>query len=62
MRSTWAKFRELAPIMTAQGALLLVKGKVYRACVQSVIIFRSETWASKVEDDGSMDVWGDFGR
>ena len=38
VRSAWAKFRELAPILTARGASLLVKGKVYRACVQSVMI------------------------
>ena len=50
VRSAWAKFRELAPILTARGASLLVKGKVYRACVQSVMIYGSETWASKVED------------
>ncbi len=27
-----------------------VKGKVYRACVQSVLIYGSETWAVRVED------------
>jgi hypothetical protein len=50
VRSAWAKFRELAPILTARGASLRVKGKVYRACVQSVMIYGSETWATKVED------------
>jgi hypothetical protein len=50
VRSAWAKFRELAPILTARGASLVVKGKIYRACVQSVLIYGSETWAMKAED------------
>ena len=50
VRSAWAKFNELAPILTMRGASLAVKGKVYRACVQSVLVYASETWAMKVED------------
>ena len=36
--SAWAKFRELAPILTNRGASLKVKGKIilYKACVQPV--------------------------
>jgi len=29
-------FRELAPILTSRGASLVVKGKVYKVCVQRV--------------------------
>jgi len=50
VRCAWAKFRELSPILTARGASLKVKGKVYRACVQSVLVYGSETWAMKVDD------------
>ena len=50
VRSGWAKFKELAPILTSRGASLKVKGKVYRACVQSVLVYGSETWPVKVED------------
>jgi len=32
LRCTWAKFRELAPILTSRGASFIVKGKVYKAC------------------------------
>ena len=32
------KFRELSPILTARRASLKLKGKVYRACVQSVMV------------------------
>ena len=43
------KFRELTPILTARGASLTLKGKIYRAFVQSVLIYGSETWPMKVE-------------
>ena len=64
VRCAWAKFRELSPILTTKGASLKVKGKVYRACMQSVLIYGSETWAVRVEDvvkleraGRMMDVW-----
>jgi hypothetical protein len=50
VRSAWAKFRELAPILTSRGASLKIKGKVYKACVQRVLVYGSETWPMKTED------------
>src|SRR5664279_3103439 len=50
VRCAWAKFRELAPILTSRGASLAVNGKVYKACVQRVLVYGSETWPIKVED------------
>ena len=50
VRCAWAKFRELAPILTSRGASLVVKGKVYKACVQRVMVYGSETWAIKTDD------------
>ena len=50
VRCAWAKFRELAPILTNRGASLRVKGKIYRACVQRVLVYGSETWPMKSED------------
>ena len=38
------------PISTMRGTSLKVKGKIYKACVQSVMMYGSETWAMKVED------------
>src|SRR5664279_5084342 len=49
-RCAWLKFRELAPILTSRGASLAVKGKVYKACVQRVLVYGSETWPINVED------------
>ena len=46
-----------------------MKGRVYRACVQRVLVYGSETWLIKAEDmhyatprvnradDGQADVW-----
>jgi len=50
VRCAWNKFRELSPIVTARGASLKLKGKIYKACVRSVMIYGSETWPMKVED------------
>ena len=46
------KFRELPPSHTARTrrTSLKLKGKVYRTCVQSVMVYDSETWAMKAED------------
>ena len=33
-----------------RGTSLKVKEKIYKACVQSVMMYGSETWAMKVED------------
>src|SRR5580698_3795937 len=48
VKCAWGKFRELIPILTTRCASLRVKGKLYRACVQSVMVYGSETWATKV--------------
>ena len=50
VRCAWAKFRELSPILTARGASLKVKGKLYGTYVQCVLMYGSETWAMKAED------------
>ena len=36
--------------MTSRGASLKAKGKIYNACVRSVVVYGSETWAMRVED------------
>ena len=51
MRSAWGKFNELAPVLTKKGwSSLKLKGKIYDACVQRVLVYGSETWAIKAED------------
>ena len=50
VRCAWRKFRDLRMLLTARGASLRVKGKIYRACVQRVLVYGSETWPMKVND------------
>jgi hypothetical protein len=50
IRCAWAKFHELSQFLRERGASLKLKGKIYRACVQSVLVYGSETWPTKVED------------
>jgi len=37
VKSAWANFAQLAPVLTSRGATLKVKGKVYKACFQRVM-------------------------
>src|ERR1700761_2860758 len=48
VKCAWGKFRELAQILTLRGVSLKLKGKIYVACVQSMMVYGSETWAVKV--------------
>ena len=43
VRCAWAKFKELSHILTARGASYHIQGKIYRACVQSVLTYGTET-------------------
>src|SRR6184192_3077346 len=42
------KFMDLKMLPTARGASLRVKEKIYRACVQRVLVYGSKTWAMKM--------------
>src|SRR5207245_9149728 len=50
VRCAWCKFQELSNILTTRDASLSIKGKVYKACVKSVLVYGSETLATKDED------------
>ena len=49
VRSDWKKFRELSGVLTNKKVALRLKGRVYKACVQSTILYGSETWAANTE-------------
>ena len=55
VRCAWAKFKELSPILTVRGASYHIKGRIYSACVQSVLICGTETWAMKADDLRSLE-------
>ena len=50
VRCAWARFKELSFILTVRGAWYHIKGKIYRACVQSVLTYGTETWTVKAEN------------
>jgi len=50
VKMAWGSFRDLSPILMTRGASLVLKGKLYCACVRSVMVYGSETWAMRVED------------
>jgi len=50
VKSALAKFRKLAPVLSPRGAALKVKGKLYKACVQKVMVYGSETWPIRSDD------------
>ena len=43
IRSAWKAFRELLPTLTNRGISLLNRGKVFKACVRSVLLYGIET-------------------
>ena len=49
-KSAWAKFRELLPILTCSSISLQTRGRVYTACVRSVLQHASECWALRKQD------------
>ena len=50
IKSGWNKFRELLPLLASRGLPLISKGKIFQACVRSVMLYSSETWPVKEED------------
>ena len=43
-RFGWAKFRECGELLQGRQFLLKMKGRVYRTCVRSTMLYGSETW------------------
>ena len=57
--TAWRKFRELLSLLTSRVLSLQVRGRLYEACVRSVMLYGSETWAVKEEDLDRLD-WNDM--
>jgi hypothetical protein len=55
VRCAWGKFNELKPILAKRIASLKVKGKVFRSCVQNVLVYGSETWPIEGEDERQLE-------
>ena len=50
VRSGWKKFRELLPLLTFRMFSHRMEGRLYAACVRSVMLYGSETWPVKEEE------------
>ena len=47
VRIGWVRFRECGELLLGNRFPLKIKGKVYRCCVRSAILYGSETWCIK---------------
>ena len=47
VRIGWVRFRECGELLLGNRFPLKMKGKVYRCCVRSAILYGSETWCPK---------------
>ena len=45
-KAAWGKFRELLPLLTNRHLPLTTRGRVYSACIRSVMLYGTETWAT----------------
>ena len=46
----WGKFRSLIPVLTSRHVPLLVRGRVYNACVRTAMLHGGETWGPNSAD------------
>ena len=49
-RAAWGKFRELLPLLTNRAISLQTRGRIYTACVRSVMLYASECWALRNDE------------
>ena len=49
-RLGWVKFRECGELLCGRRFSLKIKGKIYRTCVRSAVLYGSETWCLKEEE------------
>ena len=49
-RIGWVGFRESGELLLGNRFPLKMKGKVYRCCVRSAILYRSEAWCLKEKE------------
>ena len=47
VRIGWVRFRKCGELLLGNRFLLRMKGKVYRCCVRSAILYGRETWCLK---------------
>ena len=54
-KAAWKNFHSLLPVLTGISILLKITGHAsYNACICSVLVYASETWAVKLDDIHTM--------
>ena len=48
----WGKWKEITSLLVNRGIPLHHRGKVYEACIRSVMLYRVETWALTARLEG----------
>jgi len=51
IRIGWNKFRQLVPLLTDRDISLIRRGRLYSSCVQSSMLYGSETWPVRKENE-----------
>jgi len=51
IRIGWNKVRQLVPLLTNKDISLIVRGRLYSSCVQSIMLHGSETWPVRKENE-----------
>lgn len=51
VRSGWKEIKELLPILATRRTSLHLEGKIYEVCVRRLMLYDSETWTLKEEDN-----------
>mgnify|MGYP003401710716 FL=1 len=52
IRAGWKKFKELSGVLCGKRWSLKLKGRVYRVCVRTVMVYGGETWVMRKEEEG----------
>ena len=55
-RVAWRKFKELSGVLCGKGFSLMMKGRLYKACVRTALLYGTETWAGNEADIRAMEV------
>ena len=51
-RLGWIKFNELGSILTGRRHTMRIKGKIYKACIITAMVYCSKTWNVKTIEEG----------
>jgi len=54
IRIGWNKLRQLVPLHTNRGISLIRKGRLYSSCVRSSMLYGSETWPVRKDNEAAL--------